>query len=117
MRCRRRQNSADESHDLSPVLKTGAPSPRRTIVHNTNPNGYALRPDQWLLVAAKTGAISKVPAWFDQANNDTPNDQPGELFDLSRDLAPRDNLYALQPAKVAELRVLLEGVRQRGQVR
>jgi arylsulfatase A len=86
-------------------------------VHNTNANSYALRHDQWLLVAAKTGAVSKVPAAFDQANHYSPHDQPGELFDLSRDLAQRDNLYAQQPEKVAELRALLETVRQRGQVR
>jgi arylsulfatase A len=109
--------SAEDSHDLLPVLKSGASSPRRTIVHNTNANSYALRHDQWLLVAAKTGAVSKVPVGFDQANHYTPHEQPGELFDLSRDVAQRDNLYAKEPKIVAELHALLETVRQRGQVR
>jgi hypothetical protein len=54
---------------------------------------------------------------FDAANDYTAHDQPGELFDLSRDLAQRDNLYARQPEKVAELRALLEQVRAKGQVR
>jgi arylsulfatase A len=86
-------------------------------VHNTNANGYALRHEQWLLVAAKTGAISKVPAWFDPANGYAANDQPGELYDLSADLGQHRNLYASEPAKVAELQKLLEQVRAKGQVR
>jgi arylsulfatase A len=109
--------SAEDSHDLLPVFKFGAPSPRRTIVHNTSANSYALRHDQWLLVAAKTGAVSKVPVEFDQTNHYTPHDQPGELFDLSRDVAQRDNLYTKEPKIVAELGALLKTVRQRGQVR
>jgi arylsulfatase A len=110
--------TAHDSHNLLPVWKSPATaSPRRTIVHNTNANGYALRHDQWLLVAAKTGAVSKVPAWFDPANGYMPHNQPGELYDLSRDLAQRQNLYAAQPAKVAELQALLAQVRAKGQVR
>ena len=110
-------DTAHDSHNLLKVWKSDAPSPRHTIVHSTNANGYALRHDQWLLVATKTGAISKVPAGFDAAHDYTAHDQLGELFDLSRDLAQRDNLYARQPEKVAELRALLEQVRAKGQVR
>jgi len=109
--------TAHDSHNLLSVWKSGAPSPRHTIVHNTNANGYALRHDQWLLVAAKTGAVTKVPAWFDPANGYTAHTQPGELYDLSRDLAERHNLYAEQPAKVAELQALLAQVKNKGQVR
>ena len=108
---------AEDSHDLVPVWKSGAPSPRRTIVHNTNANGYAARHDQWLLVAAKTGAVTRVPPWFDKENRYPANDQPGELYDLSKDLAQRDNLYSQQPEKVAELQALLAAVQAKGQVR
>jgi arylsulfatase A len=110
-------NTAHDSHNLLNVWKSGAPSPRHTIVHNTNANGYALRHNQWLLVAAKTGAISKVPAGYDTAHHYTAHDQPGELYDLTQDLGQHENLYARQPAKVAELHALLEQVRQKGQVR
>ena len=111
-------DTAHDSHNLLPIWKAPATaSPRRTIVHNTNANGYALRHEQWLLVAAKTGAISKVPAWFDPANGYAANDQPGELYDLSADLGQHRNLYASEPAKVAELQKLLEQVRAKGQVR
>ncbi len=109
--------AAEDSHDLLPVWKSRAPSPRRTVVHSTHPNGYALRHEQWLLVAAKTGAVSRVPPWFDAANNYAAHDQPGELYDLGKDLAQRDNLYAKLPAKVKELQALLGEVRAKGQVR
>jgi arylsulfatase A len=110
--------TAHDSHNLLPVWKAPATaSPRRTIVHNTNANGYAVRHDQWLLIATKTGGVSKVPAWFDPANGYTPHDQPGELYDLSRDLAQRQNLHAAQPAKVAELQAVLAQVRAKGQLR
>jgi arylsulfatase A len=109
--------AAEDSYDLLPVWNQRAPSPRRAIVHNTQPNGYALRQDQWLLVAAKTGAVTRVPPWYDQENNYPANDQPGELYDLSKDLAQRNNLYAAQPDKVAELQQSLKTIRAQGQVR
>ncbi len=108
---------AEDSHDLLPVWTSRAPSPRRTVVHNTNAGDYAVRHDQWLLVAAKTGAVTQVPPWFDKENHYTANNQPGELYDLSKDVAQRDNLYAKQPEKVAELQALLTQVRAKGQIR
>ncbi len=109
--------AAEDSHDLLPVWKAQAPSPRRTMVHSTNPNGYAVRHDQWLLVATKTGAVTRVPPWFDPANNYAAHDQPGELYDLAKDLAQRENLYGKMPEKVSELQTLLAQVRAKGQVR
>lgn len=109
--------AAEDSYDLSAVWKHGAASPRRSIVHNTQPNGYAVRDGKWLLVAAKTGAVTRVPPWFDQENRYPSNDQPGELYDLSTDLAQRNNLYARQPEKVAELQARLAAIRAKGQVR
>jgi arylsulfatase A len=109
--------AAEDSFDLLPVWKSGAPSPRHTIVHNTNANGYALRHDNWLLVAAKTGAVTRVPPWFDKENHYPANPHPGELYDLSKDISERNNLYGEQPQKVAELEALLATVRAKGQVR
>jgi arylsulfatase A len=109
--------TAHDSHNQLEVWTKNAPGPRRTLVHNTNANGYALRHDQWLYIAAKTGAVSKVPAWFDPANRYAPHTEPGELYDLSVDLAQRDNLHAKNPAKVSELAALLAQVRAQGQIR
>lgn len=76
-----------------------------------------MRHDQWLLVAAKSGAVSRVPEWFDPAHGYAPNDQPGELYDLAADLGQRRNLFSAEPAKVAELQAMLAQVRAKGQVR
>jgi hypothetical protein len=62
-------NTAHDSHDLLPVWKHNAPSPRRSIVHNTFADAYAIRHDQWVLIAARSGAHSQVPAWFDAENH------------------------------------------------
>lgn len=108
---------ADDSHDLLPVWKTNAPSPRRSIVHNTVAKAYAVRHDNWVLIANKTGAHTNVPAWFDKENSYPKNEHPGELYDLAADLAQQQNLYATEPAKVKELTALLESIRAKGQVR
>src|SRR4051812_38169281 len=108
---------AEDSYDLSPVWTKRAPSPRQSMVHNTNAGGYAIRHDQWLLVATKTGAVTRVPPWFDQQNHYAANNQPGELYDLGKDLSEHDNLYASQPEKVAELETMLKTIRAQGQVR
>lgn len=110
-------NSAQDSHNLLPVWKQNAPGPRRSLVHNTQANAYAVRHDNWVLIAHATGAHTPVPAWFDQENGYRKNEFPGELYDLATDLAQKNNLYAAQPEKVAELTTLLARIRARGQVR
>jgi arylsulfatase A len=110
-------NAAHDSHNLISVLQQNAPSPRHSIVHNTMAKDYAIRHENWLLIAAKSGAHSKVPSWFDSENGYTDDDQPGELYDLSADLVQKVNLYASEPAKVTELTKLMETIRAQGQVR
>lgn len=109
--------SAADSYNMLPVWKGNAPGPRRSIVHNTNKEAYAVRHDQWLFIAARSGAHSKVPEWFDRENGYLKNDLPGELYDLSTDLGQKRNLYAEMPDKVKDLTALLEQIRSKGQVR
>ncbi len=109
--------AAEDSYNQLPLLKGTAPSARDALVHNTNPNGYALRHGDWVLIDAKSGAVSKVPAWFDEANGYANNDAPGELYNLRDDLVQKHNLYVEKPEKVAELKALLTKLRERGQVR
>ena len=54
-------NTAHDSHDLLPVWKHNAADPHRSIVHNTFANVYAIRHDQWVLIAAKSGAAQPGP--------------------------------------------------------
>lgn len=109
--------SAEDSYDQLNLLIGRQKSSRVTLVHNTNPNNYALRHGDWVLIAAKTGGVSKVPQWFDDANGYTANQHSGELYNLQTDLAQKINLYAEQPEKVRELSAILENVRSTGQVR
>ena len=109
--------SAEDSYNQLDMIRGNAKSARDTLVHNTNANGYALRYEDWVLVAAKTGAVSKVPDWFDSANGYTSHASPGELYNLREDIGQRKNLYAEMPDKVAELTRRLEQVRAKSQVR
>lgn len=109
--------SAEDSYDQLAMIRGEGPSRRDTLVHNTNANGYALRHGDWVLVAAKTGAVSKVPEWFDEANGYTKNVHEGELYNLRNDLAQKNNLYAQEPDKVSELREKLKQIREKSQVK
>jgi arylsulfatase A len=108
---------AHDSYNLLPVWTNGAPSPRRSIVHNTTAEAYAIRHDQWLLIASHTGAVSQVPEWFDKEYGLEPNPYRGELYDLRHDLGQKQNLYADHPEKVNELKSLLKQIQEKGQVR
>ena len=103
--------SAGDSYNQLSFIKGESASARETLIHNTNANGYAVRNGDWVLIAAKTGAVSKVPTWFDVTNGYTKNTHPGELYNLRDDLAQQHNLYAERPDKVQELSMLLEQVR------
>jgi arylsulfatase A len=111
------KGSAEDSYNQLDLLKGKGASARQTLVHNTNPKGYALRHGDWVLVDARTGAVSQVPKWFDEANGYTSHSLPGELYNLKDDLAQRQNLYAENPEKVAELKALLGKIQAQGQVR
>lgn len=109
--------SAEDSYDQLSLWRGRAKSARDTLVHNTNPKGYALRHGDWLLIDAPTGGVSKVPAWYDEANDYVDDAEPGELYNLRDDLSQHRNLYAAMPEKAAELKQRLKTVRDRGQVR
>ncbi len=111
------EDSGADSFNQLPFITGDSDSARDTLVHNTNANAYALRHGDWVLIAAKTGGVSKVPEWFDQANGYSTNTLPGELYNLRDDLSQHHNRYAEQPEKVQELSTRLEQIRARGQVR
>lgn len=110
-------DSAHDSHDMLPMWQNNSESPRHSIVHNTAPKAFAIRHKQWVLIAAKSGAHSNVPSWFNDKFSYKDDDLPGELYDLNSDLAQKHNLYAQMPEKVKELTTVLETIRAKGQVR
>jgi arylsulfatase A len=84
------------------VFGTGESS-RETLVHNTNPKGYAIRQGVWLLIESDSGSISKVPEWFDRENGYQQDQMPGELYRLDIDLGQRENLYGLHSDVTGDL--------------
>jgi arylsulfatase A len=104
------RGSAEDSLNVLEVWKGGS-NPRTSLVHNTDSKGYAVRSGDWLLIDAPTGGNSKVPDWYNTQFGYTKNTSKGELYNMSQDQAQKQNLYEQQPAKVAELELLLTTIR------
>jgi len=108
--------SAEDSYSQLVLFQGQNISARESLVHNTNANNYAIRHGDWVLIAAKTGAVTKVPEWFDQANGYGPNNHPGELYNLREDLSQKRNRYVEKPDMVQELTNILKQIKAKGQV-
>jgi arylsulfatase A len=108
-------DSAEDSHDLMPLLKGEKASVRTTHVHNTNPKGYAIRHGKWTLIDAKTGYVSGVGKGWEQRHGYKPDDEsPVELYDLEKDIGQRNNLAAEHPEIVKEMQKLLAKIKADG---
>ena len=106
---------AEDSHDLTPVLKGENTSPRDTHVHNTNAGRYAVRHGDWLLVDCKDGYVSERDAgWETRHGYPADDDGPTELYNLKNDLPQKYNLADKHPETVAEMQALLEKIRAQG---
>ena len=105
--------AAEDSHDLMPLLRGEAQAVRTTHVHNTYENAYAIRHGDWLLIEARSGYSSAKgdAKWEEHRGYPPDNDQPLELYDLSKDLEQKNNLAADHPERVAELSTLLKKIR------
>ncbi|MDA1276500.1 MAG: arylsulfatase [Verrucomicrobia bacterium] len=110
-------NSANDSHNQLELFQGGTLGARDALVHNTFKDHYAIRGGNWVFIDAESGAVSRVPEWFDEANGYGKNAFPGALYDLSQDIAQRQNLYARFPDKVRELKERLQRIRAEGEVR
>jgi len=111
------ENAAEDSYNQLELWTGKSPSARDTLVHNTAADGYAVRQGDFVLIDKKTGGISKVPAWFDEADGYSQNGQAGELYDLGKDLSQKHNLYSEMPKKVSAMQATLKHLREHGQVR
>jgi len=73
-------------------------------VHNTNPNGYALRRGDWVFIQAKTGAVSKEPRWYQEANGYSEETNEVSLYNLSEDLSQKNNLAESNAEQLAKMK-------------
>ncbi|WP_342793763.1 sulfatase family protein [Pontiella desulfatans] len=101
---------AIDSYDLAPVLdgKELKQPLREATVQNTYDSAFALRKGDWMLIDAKSGEHSKSPGWFNEARGYGKDGTPGLLYNLAKDPAQHENLYASHPEKVAQMKALLE---------
>jgi arylsulfatase A len=109
--------NAIDSFDQRELMSGTGPSQRRELVHNTNPNGYALRQDDWVLIAAKSGGISAVPEWLARQEHYEASDSAFELYQLSVDLGQRQNVASQYPQRVEAMTTRLAELKSAGQVR
>jgi len=110
-----KENAAEDSHDLLPLLKGTSKKVRNTHVHNTKPNQYAIRHNDWVLVAAKSGYVSsRNSGWEKKHGYEIDEEQPVELYNLKNDIGQRHNIAEKHPEKVKELTALLQKIREQG---
>jgi arylsulfatase A-like enzyme len=118
-------NAAEDSYNILPALRGEklSQSIRPATVHHAASGKFAIRQGDWVLLDAPTGDDNGgpqrrgEPQWFKDQRGYQPHDQPGELYNLAKDLVQRDNLYAQQPEKVRELKELLAKYQREGRSR
>jgi arylsulfatase A len=118
-------DAAEDSFNILPALrgeKYERPI-RPATVHHAASGKFAIRRGDFVLIDALTGDDNGgpqrrgEPQWFKDQRGYKPHNQPGELFNVAKDLAQRDNLYAQQPEIVRELKELLEKYKREGRSR
>ncbi|MCX6924957.1 MAG: sulfatase-like hydrolase/transferase [Verrucomicrobia bacterium] len=109
-------NAGEDSVSFLPALLGAARDKplREATVHHGGNGKLAIRKNNWVFIDWKTGDANKEPAWFKQERGYQPHAFPGELYDLSQDLAERRNLYGERPEVVRELMELLEKYQRDG---
>ncbi len=93
-------NAGEDSVSILPVLLgTAKESVREAVVHHSIKGNFAIRQGQWKLELCKgSGGWSKGET----------GDEPGQLYDMSKDVGERENEYSQHPEIVSRLTKLLE---------
>ncbi len=93
-------NAGEDSVSILPVLLGTATEPvREAVVHHSIRGNFAIRQGQWKLELCKgSGGWSKGGI----------TDEPGQLYDMSKDVGERKNEYNEHPEIVSRLIKLLE---------
>ncbi|MCX5656072.1 MAG: hypothetical protein NTY65_15655 [Planctomycetota bacterium] len=109
-------DAAEDSYNILPALlgeKLETPIREATVHHSCN-GKFAIRRGDWVFIDAPTGDDNKEPDWLKKERGYEPHNFPGELYDLSKDLGERRNLYAEHPEIVQRLKALLEKYKAEG---
>ena len=109
------ESAAPDSYDQSAVLlgKRGRGPVRRALVYHQANGHLALRRDEWVFIDSRTcGDGNKEPEWFRRERGAHECAGAGALYNLRDDPGQTRNLYDAQPARVEEMKALLEQARQ-----
>ncbi|MFK7926402.1 MAG: arylsulfatase [Bacteroidia bacterium] len=97
-------DAAEDSYDLSPLLRGEAlSSPRPPVVHHSLRGHFAIRDGEWKLILRPGSGGFSAPQ--------SPEGDIGQLYQLERDPQEQSNLYESYPDKVAELSAKLDAIR------
>ena len=110
-------DSGEDSVDILPALlgQAHAGPLREATVHHTGSGRFSIRQGPWVFIDAPTGDDNnREPEWLKRERHYSPHDQPGELYDLTRDPGQRTNLHASRPDEVKRLKALLEKYKAEG---
>ncbi|HUW62647.1 MAG TPA: sulfatase-like hydrolase/transferase [Candidatus Bathyarchaeia archaeon] len=110
------EDAGEDSYSMFPALvgeKLSSPI-REATVHHSCSGRFAIRKGRWVFIDAPTGDDNKEPLWFKKERGYVPHDQPGELYDLSRNLTESTNVYAENPEIAGDLKTLLEKYKREG---
>ncbi|MFO7870771.1 MAG: arylsulfatase [Kiritimatiellia bacterium] len=106
------EGAGEDSVSILPLLKGQTDKPvRECAVHHSMNGRFAIQKDNWVFIDSPTGDDNKEPEWHRKNRGYEPHDCPGELYDLSKDLSERTNLYRERPEIVRELSALLAEVK------
>jgi len=104
-------DAAEDSGNILPALlgqKLEKPM-REAIVHHSIDGMFAIRQGKWKLILGRGSG-----GWEGKG---TPTDPQGQLYDMEKDPAEADNLYAKHPKIVERLTALLEKYKTEGRSR
>ena len=106
------KKEAIDSYNLLPVLQ-GAPYPtplRLATVQNTNPQKFALRQGDWVLINTSQGSAKKEPSAYLQHFGLKPFSPEDTclLFNLKKDPGQKHNLADKHPQRVENMNTLLQ---------
>jgi arylsulfatase A-like enzyme len=109
-------NAAPDSYNFLPQLlgdESGS-SGREVLIHNTNPDKWAVRKGSWLYINDKSGQHTEMPEFFKNLRGYSDFETKGLLFNLNDDPEQRINLYDKFPAIVEELEGILADQKAKG---
>lgn len=107
-------DAGEDSFNLLPALMGTARGPiREAIVHHSMDGMFSIRQGEWKLVQGRGSG------GFTQPKREAvePGGPAGQLYNLKRDPAEAQNLYAKQPDVVTRLTTLLERYKREGRSR